>query len=99
MASCVPLRAEMLPNRLSVSTCGAEIDFDGARRLADEKARERFEEPMLMAWFDSKAQRFSPNVECCQETKPSWLVYAETRGGEFSVDINDLEYVFVYRQG
>ncbi len=41
----------------------------------------------------------SPNVECCchESKKPAWLIYAETRGGEIQIVINELEYVLVYR--
>ncbi len=99
MAVCVPLTREMLPNRIPVTSGLPIVDFQQARQLADQKALEYLAQPMLMAWYDSNAGKFSPNIVCCQEHKPSWLVYAETRGGELSVDINDLEYVFVYRQG
>jgi hypothetical protein len=53
---------------------------------------------MLLAWYEAKSGRFSPAVECCSETKPGWLVYAESRGGNIAIDINDQEYVFVYRE-
>ena len=99
MSVCVILRTEMLPHRIPVRSNYAIVDFQEARKLADQKAEEHLAEPMLMAWYDSKAGKFSPNIVCCQEHKPSWLVYAETRGGELSVDINDLDYVFVYRRG
>ncbi len=99
MVLCMPLTAEMLANRTSIHSSASDLTFDQARALADEKARENYDTPMLLAWFDSKRQRFSPNIVCCQEHKPSWLVYAESRGGDLSVDVNDLEYVFVYRMG
>ncbi len=99
MAVCVPLTREMLPNLATIKSISSAIDFNQARKLADDKATELLNVPMLLAWFDSREQKFSPNVVCCQEHKPAWLVYAETRGGELSVEINDLEYVFVYRQG
>ncbi len=99
MATCIPLEKEMLPNRIAVQYAQGHLDFDRARKIADEKANEHFENPMLMAWIDSKTGKFSPNIVCCQESKPSWLVYAENRGGDLSIDINDMEYVFVYRRG
>jgi hypothetical protein len=52
---------------------------------------------MLLAWFDRKSGTFSPDVICCGDTKPSWLVYADSRGADISVDVNDLDYVFVYK--
>ncbi len=57
------------------------------------------EQPMLLAWFDRKAGKSTPDVICFGTRKPNWLVYAERRGGTLSVDINDQEYVFVYRPG
>ena len=75
------------------------LGFGEAKEMADEKARKISEQPMLLAWFDRKAGKFSPDVICCGTEKPSWLVYAETRGGTLSVDINNEEYVFVYRPG
>ena len=52
---------------------------------------------MLLAWFDRARGVFSPNITCCREDKPSWLTYAESRGGDIVICINDLDYVFVFR--
>jgi hypothetical protein len=51
---------------------------------------------MLLGWCDATSGRFSPNVTCCSEDKPAWIVYAETRGGNLTIDINDEKYVFIY---
>jgi len=92
------LNRDMLGEVIEVQVEGEELDFVRAREIADAKVRERVEEPMLMAWFDRATGEFSPNVECCSEEKPGWLVYAESRGGNVIVDINDEQYVFVYRE-
>jgi hypothetical protein len=72
------------------------LDFGKARELADQKAKESSEDPMLLAWYDGKSGRFSPPVECCSEIKPGWIVYAESRGGSITIDINDEAYIFIY---
>jgi hypothetical protein len=51
---------------------------------------------MLLAWYEKKTGRYSPPVECCGKEKPSWVVYAESRGGNITIDINKEEYVFIY---
>jgi hypothetical protein len=51
---------------------------------------------MLLAWFDKKNGRFSPPVECCGDEKPAWIIYAESRGGNITIDINQEAYVFIY---
>ncbi|MBI4772959.1 MAG: AF1514 family protein [Deltaproteobacteria bacterium] len=82
-----PVRIHMGDHRLS---------FETAKQTADTVARKSAPSPMLLAWFDRRRQVFSPQVECCSEEKPGWLVYAESRGGSLVIDINDEEYVFVY---
>ena len=52
---------------------------------------------MLLSWYDAGTGRFSPDVECCSEEKPGWVVYAESRGAGITVDINDEQFVFIYR--
>jgi hypothetical protein len=55
------------------------------------------DDPMLLGWYSSGTGRFSPNVDCCSEEKPGWIVYAESRGGTITIDINDEQFVFIYR--
>ena len=90
---------EMLDRPIEVCVDGAALDLNSARSIADGKAGEMSNNPILLAWFEKKSGRHSPNIAYgCQE-KPSWLVYAQFRGGSISVDINNQEYVFVYRPG
>ena len=44
---------------------------------------------MLLAWYDRGAGTFSPRVTCCGDDKPAWLIYAESRGGDLIIDINE----------
>jgi hypothetical protein len=97
MAECVRLTPEMLkdPEHLRVT---GELDFARARDLADRRARELAADPMLLAWYNRATGAFSPQVTCCSEDKPAWLTYAESRGGDLVIEINDTAYVFVYRR-
>jgi len=96
MASCVELSKEMLFNTVEVNFPNADLNFEQAKRIADAKANEVCDSHMLLAWYDKKAATHSPRVDCCSEHKPGWLVYAESRGGNLTIDINSQEYVFVY---
>lgn len=96
MMDCTFVTKSMFSNPLDVHL-GGTPDFLEAKTIADEKAREMLPEPMLLAWFDRNTGKFSPDVICCDREKPSWLVYAESRGGNLTVDINDEDFVFVYR--
>lgn len=96
MGTCRSLSREMLPNRIGLDFEDTPLDLKAARLLADQKAQEVLSEPMLLAWYERDTGRFSPQVECCGEEKPSWVVYAESRGADLSVDINRQTYVFIY---
>jgi len=89
----------MIPNAIEVSIDAKHLKLEQAKLVADQKASEISESHMLLAWYDKKTGTYSPRVECCNEEKPGWLVYAESRGGQIIIDINSLEYVFVYLAG
>lgn len=93
---CAVITRNHLTNPISVRVKDKTLDFAAAKEIADAKARELHPEPMLLGWYDGATGRFSPNVECCSEEKPGWLVYAESRGGNVTVDINDETFVFIY---
>ena len=91
-------RMEMLPNPIYLEVADPNLDFSQARRLADAEAGKRRGECMLLSWYNGKTGEFSPPVECGGGDKPSWLVYAESRGGEISVSVNEGEFVFLYKK-
>ncbi len=95
-SKCNVVEQHKLPGLIELQV-KEDIDFAQAKALADAKARESARAPMLLAWYDRKNNWYSPQVECCNEAKPSWVVYAESRGGDITIDINDEEYVFIYR--
>jgi hypothetical protein len=100
MAQCpVTLTREMLKDPVDLKVEEAALDFSRARELADRRARELCPDPMLLAWFDRQAGRYSPDIVCCREDQPTWLTYAQSRGGDLVIDLNGEEYVFVYRRG
>jgi hypothetical protein len=53
-------------------------------------------DPMLLSWYQGKTGESYPNLECGPGDKPAWIVYAESRGGDLTIDINEGQYVFVY---
>jgi hypothetical protein len=98
MPECVPLTREMLKDPIEIQADDPNLNFSQAQTLARRKAGEISAAPMLLAWFDRARGVFSPNITCCREDQPSWLTYAESRGGNIVISINDLEYVFVFRE-
>ena len=100
MEACEIPRGDMLPNPVYVLLDKPELDFKHARDAASYLAKELCWEPMLLSWFDKNAGKYSPqDVACCKEDKPGWVEYARSRGGNFTVNINHEEYVFIFRGG
>jgi len=78
-------------------TSDKDLDFETAKQIASQKAREIGSDPMLLAWYQGKTGEHTPKVECGAGDRPAWIIYAESRGGDITIDINDEEYVFIYK--
>ena len=96
MEPCKDFDKKMLPHPVDLKIDDGKLDFRSAKHLSDDKANEYMKHPMLMGWYNRNSGHFSPNVTCCSEDKPGWVVYAESRGGNLSVTVNDEQYVFIY---
>ena len=98
MKHCEIPDARTLENPIHLKMKEAGLDFYRAEQFAKTQAKSYASDAMLLSWYDRKNGRYSPHdVECCVEGKPSWFTYAKSRGGNLTIDINDEEYVFVFR--
>jgi len=75
----------------------ADVDFDAARKACDVIARQKLKEPLLLAWYDGVKRAGHPDVHECTD-KPGWMTYAENRGGELTIDVNNGMYVLIYSE-
>ena len=92
-----PLIIESLPGRhIKIRLEAGDSDFITAKDIAKQKAKEFCGDPMLLSWYQGKTGESYPNIECGRGDKPAWIVFAEARGGDISIDINDGEYIFIY---
>ena len=73
-----------------------DLDFAAAKGMAKQKAKEICDDPMLLSWYRGKTGESYPNLECGPGDKPAWIVYAESRGGDLTIDINKGQFVFIY---
>ena len=90
----IPLK-KFLTNPIHIKS--ESLDFKTAKQIATQKARELFSDPMLLAWYQAKTGEYTPKTECAAGDKPAWIVYAESRGGDITIDIYDEEYIFIYK--
>ena len=75
------------------------IGFEEIRSMAKKEAAKFLKEPMLMSWINRFTGQHYPDVDCCQEEgKESWEIYAERRGGNVRIEVDD-SYIFIFREG
>jgi hypothetical protein len=86
-----------LTNPILLKSDIESLDFETAKQIADQKAKELCADPMLLAWYEGKTGNFVPKTECGVGDKPAWIIYAESREGDITIDINDEEYIFIYK--
>jgi hypothetical protein len=72
------------------------LDFAEAKDLAKQKAKEICADPMLLSWYQGKTGESYPNLECGPGDTPAWIVYAVSRGGDLTIDINQGQYIFIF---
>ena len=83
-------------NHIQIRVDAPNLDFVRAKDLAKLKAKEYCADPMLLSWYQGKTGESYPNLECGPGDKPAWIVYAESRGGDITIDINEGQYIFIY---
>ena len=73
-----------------------KLDMATAGALAKEKARAMDSNAMMLSYHSNKTGEFWPNYECGGGGRPPWIVFAEARGYNLLIDINDGEFEFFY---
>ena len=83
-------------NIIPIQSTDGPLDLATAKDIAKQKAREFCSDPMLLSFYMGETGEFYPKAECSFIDRPSWIVFAESRGGNMMIDINDGQYVFIY---
>jgi hypothetical protein len=73
-----------------------DLDLDTARAMAKAKARSMDSNAMMLSYHSGKTGEFWPTYDCGGGGRPPWIVFAEARGYNLKIDINDGEYEFFY---
>ncbi len=87
---------DLLQEPIHMKVEDTNLDFETAREIAREKAREISTDPMLLSWYKGETGEYYPKFDCGFLNKPAWIVYAQSRGGDITIDINDETYVFIF---
>jgi hypothetical protein len=74
-------------------------DYQQAVSLAKDEAQERFEDYMLVSWYDRDRDFESPpnTTECAGDCKKDgYIHYGMNHGAKLKVDIEDGRFVFFF---
>jgi hypothetical protein len=83
-------------NHIKIRIDDKDLDFVTAKEIAKDKATELAQDPMLLSWYSGRTGDYFPKLECGSRDKPVWILFAESRGADIAVNINDGEYIFLY---
>lgn len=73
-----------------------DLDLAAASAMAKAKARDMDSNAMMLSYHSGKTGEFWPKNECGGGGRPPWIVFAESRGYNLKIDINDGDYEFFY---
>jgi hypothetical protein len=73
-----------------------ELDLATASAMAKVRAREIDSNAMMLSFHSAKTGEFWPTYDCGGGGRPPWIVFAEARGYNLKIDINNGEFEFFY---
>ena len=76
---------------INLNSDDPQLDLTAASALAKEKAREIDSNAMMLSYHSGKTGDFWPSYDCGGGGRPPWIVFAESRGYNLKIDINDGE--------
>jgi len=96
MAELQATSNEYTLDTINLNSDDPQLDLTAASALAKEKAREIDSNAMMLSYHSGKTGDFWPNYDCGGGGRPPWIVFAESRGYNLKININDGEYEFFY---
>ncbi len=87
---------QYLENPIALTIEDSDAGFEEIRNEAFKKAQEISPDPVLLAWYEGKTGKSVPPNICTREDKPAWIVFAESRGADIVIDVNDEAYIFMF---
>lgn len=96
MAELQPTSTKYTLDTVHISVEDPALNLATANAMAKAKARDMDPNAMMLSYHSGKTGEFWPNYECGGGGRPPWLVFAEARGYNLKIDINNGDYEFFY---
>lgn len=72
-----------------------DLTFKQAKALAKKIAQQKDKNHMILSWKNGKTGEFYPTRECGTQKIPAWIYYAQVRGANLTININNGEFIFM----
>lgn len=76
-------------------TIPGEAPFAEVSAQVKTEARRINKDAMMLSWYNGRTGKGYPDYECGNE-RPFWEMYADSRGCNLTITVNDGDYVFYY---
>lgn len=96
MAELHASSTEYTLDTVTIDISDPDLNMTTARDMAKTKARDIDSNAMMLSYHSGKTGEFWPNYDCDGGGRPPWIVFAESRGYNLKIDINNGEYEFFY---
>ena len=96
MAELQATSTEYALETIALAVEDPDLDLAAASQLAKTRARNMDSNAMMLSYHSSKTGEFWPAYDCGGDGSPPWIVFAESRGYNLKIDINDGEFEFYY---
>jgi len=96
MAQIKSINAARPLERIGLQSGDTDLEFVSAKDLAKQTALERSQDAMLLSWYNRKTGEYYPRYDCGREDKPVWELFAESRGANLTVDVDDGDFIFMF---
>ncbi|MFO7712922.1 AF1514 family protein [Desulfosarcina sp.] len=96
MAELRGASTEYTLDTVSMQVDNPDLDLAAARTLAKARARDMDGNAMMLSYHSGKTGESWPSDACGGSGRPPWIVFAEARGYNLKIDINNGEYEFFY---
>ena len=83
-------------NHITIHVDDKDLNFAKAIDIAKKEARKISPDAMLLSWYSKTTGDYYPKLECGSWDKPVWIIFAESRGADIAININDGQYIFLF---
>lgn len=81
---------------LNLEINNPDLDLAAASAIAKTNARSINSNAMMLSYYSAKTGDYWPQYECGGGGQAPWIVFAEARGYNLKIDINNGEFEFFY---